>query len=84
MIICFIVLKNLALENNISFSLVNDWLQTDLNSISKPGDISLFNFAYIDTSSNTAGNISTIGKNITLDEGLIVIANTSQNTDNSI
>ena len=62
----------------------NDWFVADSSSISNFNDISFNNAAYLDVSGERAGNINLAGRQIVIDDGSVILANTSLNTDNAI
>ncbi|MDJ0590015.1 MAG: filamentous hemagglutinin N-terminal domain-containing protein [Pleurocapsa sp. MO_226.B13] len=62
----------------------NGWFLVAPDSSSTLKDISLNNAAYIDVSSERGGNIHISGRNISLNEGSVVLANTSSASNNTI
>jgi filamentous hemagglutinin family protein len=62
----------------------NDWFKSNFAKISQFKDIKLNNAAYIDASDETGGNVLIAGRNIVLDQGSVVLANTSLTSNNTI
>ena len=71
-------------SETISLLPVNDWFHADFDDILQFTDISLSNAAYIDVSSEVAGNINISGRQITVDEGSVILANTSLSSDHAV
>lgn len=54
-----------------------NWFVADISNISDFGDISFNNAAYLDVSDSVGGNINLSGRQIVVDDGSVVLANTS-------
>lgn len=76
-----------SVDKNRTVQLVqdNDWFNVDFANTFQFGNITLDNAAYIDVSDNFGGNIVLAGRNILLNKGSVILANTIfNNTDNAI
>ena len=62
----------------------NDWSIVDSNSIDDFKDINFDNAAYVDVSGEKAGNIQIAGHNIIVNNGSVILADTSSATNNEI
>lgn len=71
-------------RENIELLRDENWFTTDPSNVSQLRNIKLDNAAYIDTSNDLAGNIRLTGKNITLDKGSVVLANSSLSSNHNI
>ena len=79
-----IELHSIGSNQTLKLLPTDDWLVADLSSISEFKDISLNNAAYIDVSDERAGNVNVSGRQIILDDGSVILANTSLDTNNAI
>ena len=76
----------ISLDGNQTLRLIStdDWFVADLDSVSSFKDISFADAAYVDVSGELAGNINLSGRNISINEGSVIFADTSKPTNNSI
>ena len=79
-----IELASMSGSETISLLPVNDWFHANFDDILQFEDISLSNAAYIDVSSEVAGNINISGRQIAVDEGSVILANTSLSSDHAV
>ncbi|MCC0175888.1 filamentous hemagglutinin N-terminal domain-containing protein [Waterburya agarophytonicola K14] len=71
-------------SENIDFISTDDWFNTSLSNTFELGNINFTKAAYIDVSGEIAGNINISGREISLDEGSVILANTSLSSNNAI
>jgi filamentous hemagglutinin family protein len=79
-----IELISLKADQQIDFTALDSWFTINNDSEIQYSDISLSNAAYLDVSDEVAGNITLRGQNIYVNDGSVVLANTSLPTDNAI
>jgi filamentous hemagglutinin family protein len=77
-------LISLKADQQIDFTKLGDWFTVDNDNTLQYSDISLNNAAYLDVSDEVAGNIILRGQDIYINDGSVVLANTSLPTNNSI
>ena len=79
-----IELQSIGSNQTLKLLPVDDWFSVDLSSVSDFKDIKFNNAAHLDVSGEEAGDISVSGRQIVLDDGSVILANTSLATDNAI
>ena len=79
-----IELQSIGSNQTLKLLPVDDWFSVDLSSVSDFKDINFDNAAYLNVSGEEAGDISVSGRQIVLDDGSVILANTSLATDNAI
>ena len=75
-----------SIKGNQTLKLIptDNWLAVDSNSVSDFKDINFNNAAYVDVSGEKAGNINISGRNIIINDGSAILANSSAPTNNEI
>ncbi len=75
-----------SVDSNQTVTLIqsNNWFDADFSNVIRFRNISLKNAAYIDTSSEQAGNINLSRREILLDEGSAILANTYLDSNSKI
>ena len=69
---------------NVGFIPTNNWFNASVSNTLELGNINFAKAAYIDVSGEIAGNINISGREISIDEGSVILANTSLSTNNAI